>query len=69
VSLSLTVSQELEALNQLARQKQGLCRQGSTQRKTGVLAVDKNDCAPGEEACDDGRCRVGVAILVGKPRQ
>jgi hypothetical protein len=33
VSLSLTVSQELEALDRRARQKQRLCGQGSTQRR------------------------------------
>jgi hypothetical protein len=45
VSLSLTVSQELEALSRLARQKQSLGRQGSTQREkeTGAIAIDYGD--------------------------
>jgi hypothetical protein len=69
VSLSLTVSQELEALNQLAQQKQSLGRQESTQgeNETGAIADEVRRLTPEKEVHD----KVGVAIgarslVVGK---
>jgi hypothetical protein len=62
VSLSLTVSQELEALSRLAWQKQSLGRQGSTQREkeTGAIAV---------EYCDWHQKQMCTTKLVSRSRR
>lgn len=66
MSLSLTVSQS-SALDRLARQKQGLCTQGSTQRGRDRCNWTRLEVAiRGGERCTTRQYRDGVRKAAGK---